>query len=217
MRDWKRFLAVLAAFAPGAAFAADGDASFVIMRKGEPIGRHVVEVREAGGKTLVDTNIRMRVKFGPLVLYRYDHQSREVWANGAVEEIQSRTDDNGDKAELKAHRVGGRLYVQGTGFHGYAPEGAAPSSYWTKSVVSAPMLLNTQNGEVMQVTSTPVGVTTSPGGEPGEQFRIVGTLALDLWYDGDNWIGSDFTIDGERLTYVPEAGAIEESRLVSAE
>lgn len=207
---------ILAVLSAGPA-AAERGAAFTILRKGEPIGRHVVEVREVGDRTLVDTKIRMRVKFGPLVLYRYDHVAREVWADGALQEIESRTDDNGAKASLKATRVEGALFVEGSGYEGFAPSSAAPSTYWTRSVVDAPILLNTQNGELIEVASTRIGVTASPGGAPGEEFRIVGTLALSLWYDGEKWIGSDFTVDGERLIYVPEPAPPRARRLVSAE
>lgn len=208
---------VLALLAIAPARAAEGGAAFSILRKGEPIGRHVVEISRDGDKTVVDTRIRMRVKFGPLVLYRYDHEAREVWGSDGLETLESRTDDNGADAALKVSRVGGRLYVDGSGYEGYAPAGAAPSSYWTKAVVDAPILLNTQNGELIDVTSERVGVTASPGGAPAEEFRIVGTLALSLWYDGEDWVGSDFTIDGERLVYVPETERIESRRYVSAE
>jgi hypothetical protein len=217
MRKSAVFAAFLAVVAAVPAAAAGDGAAFTILRKGEPIGRHVVEISQDGSRTIVETTIRMRVKFGPLVLYRYDHAAREVWEAGALIELESRTDDNGEAAALKADRVGDRLYVDGTGYEGFVPAAAAPSSYWTRSVVDAPLLLNTQNGELIEVTTSRVGVTAAPGGGTGEEFRIVGTLALSLWYDGERWIGSDFTIDGERLTYVPEPRARADRRFVSAQ
>ncbi|MEQ1928935.1 MAG: DUF6134 family protein [Parvularculaceae bacterium] len=198
-------LAMVAAAAAtaGPAVGEPRNAAFDILRKGEPIGSHVVTVEDAGERTVVDTRIEMRVKFGPLPLYRYNHRAREVWFGGVLESIDSRTNDNGRKSSLAARRDGDLIEIDGTAFRGAAPLTVVPSSYWNRELLGAPVLLNTQNGELIDVETMSLGVTRTPDGAAAEQFRIVGTLALDLWYDGPLWVASTFTIDGEELTYRP--------------
>jgi hypothetical protein len=200
---------------PASAQADTRDAAFRILRKGTPIGHHVVDVEQIGDTIRVDTKIAMRVKFGPLVVYRYDHLSRETWSGGQLTAIESTTNDNGKKAQLRVTRDGDQLQVDGTNYRGPAPLNATPSSYWNRNIVGASLLLNTQNGELIEVTTSRIGVTPAPGGEPAEQFLIVGSLALNLWYSGDIWVGSNFTVDGEELTYVPIKQSEERGRIIA--
>ncbi|NWG71418.1 MAG: hypothetical protein HXY23_07405 [Parvularculaceae bacterium] len=198
----KAFLSTAAVVLGATPAAAENiGAAFEILRKGEPIGTHVVEVRQEGPQTVVDTNIKMRVKFGPVPLFAYDHESREVWRNGSLETIDSETNNNGRKSFLKVRRNGDTLEVDGSAYQGPAPLDAIPSSYWNRSIIEARKLLNTQNGEVIDISTTRLGFTEAPGGEPAEHFRLVGSVALDLWYDGPRWVGSTFTVRGEELTY----------------
>jgi hypothetical protein len=193
-----------------AAPAGASEYAFQILRKGEPIGIHRVTVEEAGAETRVETRVEMLVKVGPLPLYRYDHEAREIWRDGAIHAIDSRTNDNGDKSALAARRNGDKLSIDGTAFKGEAPLGVAPSSYWNRNLIGAPILLNTQNGELIAVKTDSLGVTQTPDGSSAEQFRVTGSVALNLWYDGARWVGSNFNIDGEELTYRPmreESGA----------
>jgi len=204
-RKLSNALALLAAarLLASPASAEELGASFEIFRKGEPIGTHVVSVRREGALTVVDTDIKMRVSFGPVPLFHYRHESREVWREGAVQTIDSRTNNNGRRVSMKARATGVGLQVDGTAFRGAVTSAAIPSSYWNKDIVNAPVLLNTQNGEPISISTTSLGLTAAPDGRQAEHFRVVGTVALDLWYDGARWVGSTFTVRGEELTYKP--------------
>lgn len=177
------------------------DAKFLIKRKGKVIGEHVVTVSELGEATLVETRIDMEVKFGPFPVFQYQHRSNEEWRGGDLVSLQSETDYDGDELFVKARREGDRLYIEGSDYTGYAPATAKPSSYWNKDLVRAEQMINTQTGELMDISVTPQGVTPTPDGVPAEHYRLVGSLPLDLWYDGERWIGSTFEVDGEFLTY----------------
>lgn len=183
------------------------DAAFQILCKGSPIGSHVVDVVETAEGARVETRIDIRVKFGPLPLYRYKHRSTEFWRDGALVSVEGKTNDNGRRTEMKAWRDGERLMVEGDAFTGMAPVDAVISSYWNRAALSsAAVILSTQDGDLIDVDSRQLGLSRSPSGEEAEHLRIAGTLALDLWYSGDAWTGANFVIDGEELTYVPMRG-----------
>lgn len=190
----------LAAASPALA-APDEAIAFEILRKGEPIGFHLIALKAAADETRVTTRVEMRVRFGPLPVYGYRHEAFEVWRGGALQTLVSRTDDNGLEMSLSLRRKGDRYLVDGTAYRGEAPPGAEPSSYWNRAVVDASTLINSQNGEIIPVAASYEGVTAAPDGTPGDHYRIVGTVALNVWYAGDRWIGSDFLIEGEELTY----------------
>ena len=187
---------------PAAAGASVFDAAFDIMRKGERIGFHAVNVEDAGdGSLRVETRIEMQVKFGPIPVFRYEHNSSEVWRDGRLESIESTTDNNGKAERLNVRRAGETLLIDGTRFQGEGPGDAIPSSYWNKSIVSTKTLLDTQNGRLIGVTVASLGNTPSPTGATAEQHRITGSVDLNLWYDGDRWVGADFVVRGQALTY----------------
>ncbi len=186
---------------PRAAEAASLDAAFDILRKGDPIGFHAVDVEETPDGTRVETRIRMQVKFGPVTLFRYKHDAREFWRDGALQSLTSRTDNNGRKMELEVNREGDVLVVEGQDYQGEAPADAIPSSYWNKAIVDTRFLLNTQTGALIPVTKEALGSTAAPNGAEADHYRLKGSVALDLWYNGRRWVGADFVVRGERLLY----------------
>ena len=201
MRCWVIAGVLLIGFTMPAA-ARDLDAKFLIERKGKVIGYHAVEITPTGAGARVDTRIEMRVGLGPITLFRYDHQATEIWRGEDLISLVSETDNNGDQTYVDAKRYGDRLMIRGSGYEGPAPAGAMPSSYWDKDLVRADAMINTQTGEILEIETSLVGETVAPNDRRAEQYRLVGTLALNLWYDGERWVGSNFTVDGEELTYI---------------
>lgn len=182
--------------------AAELDAAFDIIRKGDRIGYHAVKVEETGDGTVrVATRIEMQVKFGPIPVFRYEHVANETWRNGRLESLSSTTDNNGKPESLSVRREGEALLIDGTRFQGTGPGDAIPSSYWNRAIVSTSTLLDTQNGRLIEVTTANLGQTTSPAGAPAEQHRLTGSVDLNLWYDGPRWVGADFVVRGQALSY----------------
>ena len=206
-------LIILAGSAMMPAWASDHDANFLIKRAGKVIGYHVVDVTETETGAIVETRIRMRVKFGPIPLFKYDHSAVEEWRDGQLYSLQSETNNNGEDLFASVSRIDGQLVIEGSGYEGAAPLSALPSSYWNKALTDAETMINTQTGELIEISVAEMGKSYAPHGAPAEQFRLTGTLDLDLWYDGTKWVGSDFTIDGEKLTYELEQSAQEFAQL----
>ncbi len=199
-------LSVVFAFVTMPASAGELDAKFLIKHEGKVIGYHHVRGRETAAGLVVDTEVEMRVKFGPIPLYKYDHEAREVWRNGEVIFIESKTNDNGNKTSVFAHRKGETLLIDGTHYTGPAPIDAMPPSYWDKSLITASSVINTQTGEIIEVGVEHLGQTSAPNQRQAEHYRISGTIDADVWYDGSRWVGSQLFVDGEELIYEPVDG-----------
>lgn len=185
------------------ASARDHDAKFLILHEGKVIGYHAVHVVEDEAGTVVETKIKMRVKLGPIPLFHYDHEAREVWRGDELVSLVSATNNDGDKAAVNAARVDGVLEIDGTGYRGPAPAGAVPTSYWNKSFVAADKLIDTQTGELMDVDVQRLGASPAPDRRLADHYRIKGPMDIDLWFVGERCVGSHFTVDGDELTYVP--------------
>lgn len=204
MLSMRKIIPALAALvlAPSVAAAAGLDAAFDIIRKGDRIGFHAVDVEETGdGGYRVETRIEMQVKFGPIPVFRYQHVSTETWRDGVLQTVESRTDNNGKAETLTARREGDGLAIDGTRFKGEGPGDAIPSSYWNKAIVSTRTLLDTQNGRLIDVRIENLGQTPTPTGAAAEQHKLTGTVDLNLWYAGERWVGADFVVRGQQLTY----------------
>lgn len=212
MARWLAALCMWFALSAPAA-ARDLSAAFEIVWKGQAIGYHIVNVEESAAGLRIDTRVEMRVKFGPISLYRFAHECREIWRGGELYAIRSETDDNGDEMSLRAWREEGVLMVDGDAYRGPAPAGARPANWWNKAVLGARTLINPQNGEIIEVEVENFGRGPAPYGRVAEHYRLTGTLAVDLWFDGERWVGSHAVIDGEELTYRPIEESDERQRL----
>lgn len=215
----KTFFAALMAYLsfPLAAEASDAGAAaaFRIIWRDQPIGYHVVRAEETAQGLRVETRIEMRIKFGPIQLYRYSHQALEIWRGGELVSISSTTNDDGEEMTLAGWRENGVLMVEGDAYQGPVPEGAAPSSWWNKALLEAKIILDTQNGELHAVRVDHLGRTQAPHGGLAEHYRMTGTASLDLWFDGPRWVGSRAVVDGEKLTFKPITEGSERRRLLA--
>ena len=191
-----------AASSVGDVIPASFSTEFDIYRGDKAIGRHAVTVSHDADKTTVRTEIDMKVKFGPITLFKYTHRATEVWRDGTLVSLESRTDNNGEDMWVDAAMTGTGLQISGSGYKGEAPADIVPSSYWRKSLVDAEAMLNTQTGEILPITVEQMDDNSvTPSGGSAEHYKLSNTLDLNLWYDGDDWVGAQFVIDGEELFY----------------
>lgn len=189
-------MAILLAAAP---VAAGQSAEFVVLRGGDPIGTHRAEVEVVGDETRVHVSIALDVAFGPIPLYRYRHDSREIWRDGRLIRLESRTDDDGEMLTLSVRSVPGGLRVDGSKGVFTAPADTVPTSYWTPALAADRPLLDSQIGRLLDVVRVPLG--------PG-RWRLEGELNLDIAYSPQGrWTGLSFRHKGSDFLYVPRAVA----------
>lgn len=198
-------LALLASAAAPAEAATSGRVEFEITRNGNPEGRHVVAVRAAGDAVTVSSEVSIRVRAGPLTLYRYQQRCQESWTAGALASFDCSTTKNGRRTDVTARRQDEGLVVAAGGEDLRFPLGALPTSWWTKPPTSARTLINVETGRAMPVTITRVGremLTIDGTAIAVERIRVAGTATADLLYDAQGrWIGCEFTASGQRFIY----------------
>lgn len=207
---------VLAAgvLARGGTAAASGGAigdrvlDFTVLRDGDEIGRHRLEIRQEGARTLVDIDIDLEVGIGPLVLYRYMHRNREIWEDGRFLRFESRTDDDGDSYRVTAERAGDDILVDRMPAGDYRIDRTdiLPTTYWNEATVRQRVLLDTQKGRRMDVSVEDLGwERVEAGGESlrARKYDLTGDLRLTLWYDETGrWVKLVFPFKGSTFEYV---------------
>ncbi|MFV1743662.1 MULTISPECIES: DUF6134 family protein [unclassified Phaeobacter] len=171
---WVVGLAVaLAAPVNALSIPSDGKLSFDVVRKGKDIGDHTYSFSGAGNSftVTVATDIAVKIPLIRTTAYSFQHASVEQWKGGKLQNISSKTNDDGEPHQLKS-----------------ANNGTLPASLWNDDIVRSQQLMNTIDGKIMKVRVADLGnetVMTKRGAVAVHHYRMSGDLARDLWYDAD--------------------------------
>ena len=211
-------LACLSVIAPAAPAAVndviDTDAwRFRVLLDDKPIGYHDFVVRRTGEGEYVEIDARFDVSFLRIPVYSYRHTNSETWRDGCLQQLTSRTDDNGETMSVNAHREQGRVVIETTQ-QVRAVEAACVHSfaYWNRGIVDEDVLLNAQTGEMVPVDI--VKVEPTPSAERFDRsgldaYRIDsrdGKVRIEVGYarDSGRWTYLESTLDNGRvLRYLP--------------
>ena len=207
----------------GAALPTPEQIAFRVTRDGEPLGRHTLSFRRDNDELHVKIDIALEVKFAFLTLFRYRHQNHEVWRDGRLVALESRTDDDGESFWVRARATEDGLRVESADGVYTAPGGIIPTSYWNPATVTQSQLLDTQTGAVRQVRVMPATketVVLEGRPTPARKYRLSGDLEMDLWYsDSGAWAKLVFVARGAEVEYsrAGEARTTGETKAASAE
>ncbi len=182
---------------------------FDILRKGSPLGHHVLTFATAGNRLTVKVEVSLLYKLLGITLFHYSHHCTEVWDGGEVVALDSRTDDNGMPRQLTARRGAGGLVVEATGTPRYtAPANALPATHWNQHELDGPWI-NTENGKLLRPHVAPAGTETIPaaGGRSlnARRFDLSGEVQMVMWYDRIGWAGLSFDRGGATIRYERQA------------
>lgn len=200
-----------------AARPASGEWRFVAMLDGTPIGTHrfvlIPAAGEGGNARVLSSAARFEVKVVGLRVYAYDHTSEERWEGDCLAAIAAVTDDNGRLTRVNGRATRGGFVVDGGGGERDAPSTHRDGTsclmgfaYWNPALARQQRLLDPATGRIEAVTvaslaPTPIEVRGRRVNARG--LRISGlTHPIDVWYAGDEWVGLDTTVSGDRrLSY----------------
>ena len=211
--NWKTLAAATAAsflLLSGAANAAvppGGELDFTVLRGGDEIGTHRLVFTRDGDELKVKIDTDVAVKMLGIAVYRFEHDGSEVWRNGHLVALESKTNDDGTPHRLAVKEDGGKLVVDGDGRQGDEKIDVIPASLWNDDLVKQNALLNTLDGSSMPVTVANLGTeNVDVNGKPvaATHYSVTGKLNRELWYDDQGVLvqvkfnGSD----GSEISYV---------------
>lgn len=178
----------LVLIAQGAQALQPGPLNFTVYRDGSEIGTHKIEIRRDGGDTRVHVATDVAVKMAFITLYKFEHVGDEIWRNGQLVRIESKTDDDGTDKWLKGSLNGKGLEIKGSAKKYVADPAIIPASLWNPAIVKQAKLLNSLDGSTMKVQTTFVGketVKVHGKAVPARHYSITGELERELWFDED--------------------------------
>lgn len=196
------FMSTAAASRPAA--AANGRLVFDVLRDGDSIGSHELRIRREGGRIVTDVDIDLEVKLAFVTLYRYRHRNREVYEDGRLVHMSSRTDNNGEDLAVEVKREGDRLIVDGPAGRVEAPGDLVPTTYWQPRTVLAGRWIDSQSGRIAESRVEALGSETIryEGRDLAcRRYALRGDLDCDLWYGDEGWAKLAFEVSGSRISY----------------
>jgi hypothetical protein len=182
---------------------------FRVLWDGDDIGQHLTTITPStdGRGMTVATKIGMKVKMGFITAFRYEHDSTEVWHDGRLQSLVSKTYDDGDHLAVKGEATAEGFKAVGPKGPFVAPaESLTTNCMWLPALVGEKKLIDAQNGMLVSLVSKPLGTEhVAVRGKDREAHRhSIRTpfVAGSLWYDqAGNWVRSRLEIKGETLDY----------------
>jgi hypothetical protein len=118
--------------------------------------------------------------------------------------VQSRTDANGKPYAVAGRRTDDGFRVEASAGTASLPGCVMSFAYWNPAFLQQDRLLNTQNGEYLEVdVSAPVTELLEVRGETRSALRYrldAGELSLNLWYSTDDeWLALESEVQGGRI------------------
>lgn len=194
--------------APGAfaAAPANGRLAFAVFRGKDKVGEHIMRFSRSGSGLTVSTEVEMRVKLGPIPVFRYAHTATERWLDDNFASLTTRTDTNGKVEQVRAEATPTGVTIEAPGGRLTAPASAAPLTHWNTAALDGP-LFNPQLGKIMKVSAARAGresVQLADGRSiPATRWTIRGEAEIDNWYDSAGvWAGLRGRLeDGSTMIY----------------
>ena len=185
---------------------ASGDSiAFDVVREGQSIGSHRLRFDQTGGEVAVDIAIDLEVRFAWVPVFRYGHVNREIWRDGRLQRLDSRTHDDGRDHAVTARQVDGRLLVDGDDGQIEVEPSVLTTSYWHPASMMQQRLLDTQRGRLAEVSTQLAGsdrLAVAGRQIVATRYDVLGDLTMTTWYGPEGqWSGLAFEARGSTITY----------------
>ncbi len=180
-----------------------GEIQFDVYLDQRRIGTHRVRIEQDFEHTRVTTEAAFEVRFLFLRAYRYQHLNSELWRNGCLTQIQSTTNDNGERLRVHGEAQGSTFAIETAAGPRQLSGCIRSFAYWDLQSLSSERLLNTQTGEYLPTQlSEPKAEFMQHGGQSIEVASYTLTaspsnIQLSYGLDGD-WLSLQTQVSGGR-------------------
>ena len=208
LKNIKLYILVTFLCSAGNAYSNTTNWDFEVSLNGDEIGYHKFTVIEKEDSKKIYTTARFEVKFLFFTAYTYSHDNVETWSNNCLETIQAITDDNGDLLNVDGYKINNGTNIKTKGEEKKYPECIQTFAYWDMSFLKEKQLLNSQTGELVEISSELIGkeqIKSRGKNITADHYRITGKdLLIDLWYSNTNdWLALEsITADGHLIKYI---------------
>lgn len=208
-----RKLVAIACCWVGMVHASDTQLAFDVYLDDKPVGVHRVMLDSSADEKRVKVEAQFDVKFLAFTAYKYRHRADEVWRNGCLVELETRTDDNGKTTTVDARPAPKGLEVRTPDDSTTLGGCVRTFAYWDPELLRSQRLLNTQTGEyeltsLAKVDSKPLSFNGREYGAKRYRLSVSNKADIELWYAPDNsWQALQTTLSGGKVLRYVRRGA----------
>jgi hypothetical protein len=188
---------------PSTATPSERALHFDVFLGDRPIGYQRFDLRTLPSGLRVETEARFELTWLRVKAFDYDHRNVELWRDGCLQSISSRTESNGTPSHVIGEAKGPGFDVTTATGHERLDACVGTFSYWDKrQLLQRSKLLNPQTGEYLAVTARPLGRGELSLGDRSlavERYVLEGkdleiTLAYSL--ETGEWVALDSPLFG---------------------
>ena len=182
----------------------DKNWKFTVYLDGDEIGFHNFSIVHSDEQHEVYSRAQFDVKFLFINAYSYRHDNVERWSNECLDSINAVTDDNGELYKVSGEAIDDSFIVNtAENKNEYSPC-IKTFAYWDRDFLNETTLLNSQTGEMVEVSSEFVGneIIRHMGKDVNARhYRLRGEkLQIDLWYSADDhWLALESLTENGRV------------------
>jgi hypothetical protein len=204
-----RILLLLTLLVTAPVFAStESEYRFRVMLGNSEIGRHLFRIERNGSELRVESEADFSVKLLVIEAYRYRHRANERWTGNCLAEIETRTNDNGKRIEVRGIKQDNAFVVERDKDKDGLPPCVMTFAYWNPAILGQARLLNSQTGEFVPVKVEPLGeevIEVRGVATPARRYALrAPAFRIDVWYARDNrWVQLESTTEsGKPLRYL---------------
>lgn len=183
--------------------AAEETRSYEVIAKDKPVGNITIRIDQTpNGSTVARTDTSVEASF-LLIKYHYEFHDQEVWNGDQLVQLQSSTNDNGrpTTVAVTGSPSDSNIQVQGQASR-VGPPLKMTENYWrlpsTAAITGNFYLLEPDTGILRNASLKFVGLESL--NVQGQQiacnhFRVSGDAAAELWFDGENRLVRQQTVE----------------------
>ena len=182
--------------------------TFQVLLDGSPIGSHTFQFEAVDNGYHLTSTAEYQVKIFFVPVYRYQHRSEEFWQNGCLEQISSQTNDNGKDYRVVGQQLGDSFMARiNDQEQAYQASCVGSFAYWQPELLDRARLLNSQTGNLDEVSFADAGMSSLPweGAKAAESILLkTGQGDVTVWHSEGRWLGLRSILEnGRELVYKP--------------
>lgn len=173
------------------------------------IGHHDFEVSISGIETTVLTRAEFDVSFMFIPIFKYEHSNQEVWNNGCLIKLNSSTFNDGEELFVKLFNDNGITHIETANGNLKKSDCVRSFAYWDVELIKSKVLLNSQSGELIDITYRLIGEETLLiNNQPvdTQRYQLLGKdelgidIDISLWYNNSNrWVALESKLENGRV------------------
>ena len=170
----------------------DKKLEFIIFRNEKEVGWHNVVFEISDEIITAETNAYVKAPYLLVFDYVMEYHSVSKWHKGKLINLVASLNDDGDEYEIRITKdTDGKITISGKEEKFIIEENILPTEHWHPEERNASKLINTLNGEIVNVISTQIDEQT---------WYLEGDIKYEITYDKDlKWTGLKFNADEDDI------------------